>query len=109
MASNSQPATTGAGSYIFTFLFGLSALILYCRSFIYISKFVGQKDGWSQIRPQIIKIWGLSMTGSFLLLISSFIYFTGEPINTIYFILVISFIALALSYSALGVSAITVK
>jgi hypothetical protein len=86
---------------------GIIAIGLYVWSFISISNFVGSKDDWNSLKPQITKIWSLTLAGSFALFIASLLYFIQDPQRAIYFILALSCLTLGLSYSALAISAIS--
>jgi hypothetical protein len=86
---------------------GLLAIGLYIGSFVVISQFVGTKDSQNQIKPEINKILGLTIGGSFALFLALLLYFIKDPSNIIYIVLVMSCITLALSYSALAISAIS--
>jgi hypothetical protein len=87
--------------------FGLTAMGLFIGSFVSISKFVGSKDNWNQIKDQIAKTWGLALGGSVALFLACLLYFIQNREYIIYIILAISCLTLALSYSALAASAIS--
>jgi len=86
---------------------GLLAVGLYIGSFVVISQFVGTKDSQNQIKPEINKILGLTIGGSFALFLALLLYFIKDPGNIIYIVLIMTCITLALSYSALAISAIS--
>jgi len=86
---------------------GLLAIGLYIGSFVVISQFVGSKDSQNQIKPDINKILGLTIAGSFTLFLALLLYFIKDPGNIIYIVLIMTCITLALSYSALAISAIS--
>jgi|UniRef100_A0A6C0DE52 hypothetical protein len=86
---------------------GILAVGLYIGSFVVISQFVGTKDSQNQIKPEINKILGLTIGGSFALFLALLLYFIKDPSNIIYIVLIMSCITLALSYSALAISAIS--
>jgi predicted membrane channel-forming protein YqfA (hemolysin III family) len=94
----------GSAGIIF---FGLSAAIFYIVSFVQTSKFVGSKDDWSLIQNQITKIWIYTLIGAVCLSIASLLYFIQDPNKTMYFLIVVSCLALGLSYSALAVAVIS--
>jgi hypothetical protein len=71
------------------------------------SKFIGSKDDWNTIQPQITKILILTLIGTFGLIIASLLYFIQDSARTIYFILVLCCLSLGLSFSALAISAIS--
>ena len=86
---------------------GLLAIGLYIGSFVVISQFVGTRDSQNQIKPEINKILGLTIGGSFSLFLALLLYFYKDPANIVYIVLVMTCITLALSYSALAISAIS--
>ena len=111
-ASSSSPLSGVLGSLTFGDMakIGIPALIasiLYITSFVMISQFVGSKDSQNQIKPEINTILGLTILGSFVLFLALLMYFIKDPGNIIYIVLVITCITLALSYSALAISAIS--
>lgn len=92
---------------ILLILSGIGAAVCYIWSFVSISNFVGSKDDWNAIKPQITKIWILTLIGSLCLFIASALYVLQDPHKTMYFLLGISCLSLGLSYSALAISAIS--
>jgi hypothetical protein len=88
-------------------VFGVVSVGLFIGAFVNMSKFVGSKDDWNLIQPQITKILILTLIGTFGLIITSLLYFIQDSAKTIYFILVLSCVTLGLSFSALAISAIS--
>ena len=81
-------------------------------TFILISRFVGSKDNWSRIKDEYTSaIWLLSMGGSLALFMAGVTYFSTKPNQEkiMYFIFVVTFLAMGLSFSALGVALIHKK
>jgi hypothetical protein len=81
-------------------------------TFILISRFVGSKDNWSRIKDEYTtSIWLLSMTGSLALFMAGVTYFSAKPNQEkiMYFIFAVTFLAMGLSSSALGVALIHKK
>lgn len=81
-------------------------------TFILISRFVGSKDNWSRIKDEYTSaIWLLSMGGSLALFMAGVTYFSTKPNQEkiMYFIFVVTFLAMGLSSSALGVALIHKK
>lgn len=81
-------------------------------TFIIISRFVGSKDNWSRIKDEYTaSIWLLSMGGSLALFMAGVTYFSTKPNQEkiMYFIFVVTFLAMGLSSSALGVALIHKK
>lgn len=104
MADSVSPYVIGGlGAFI-----GVSCL----TTFILISRFVGSKDNWSRIKDEYTaSIWLLSMGGSLALFMAGVTYFSTKPNQEkiMYFIFVVTFLALGLSFSALGVALIHKK
>ena len=77
-------------------------------SFIIISRFVGSSDKWGEIQDQTVSIWILSLLGSISLFLAGFNYFITDKNHEkiMYFIFVVTFVALGLASSALGVALI---
>ena len=104
MADSVSPYVIGGlGAFI-----GVSCL----TAFILISRFVGSKDNWSRIKDEYTAaIWLLSMGGSLALFMAGVTYFSTKPNQEkiMYFIFVVTFLAMGLSFSALGVELINKK
>lgn len=96
-------ATGTVGITIFT----LTAVGLFISAFVSMSKFVGSKDDWNLIQPQVTKILILTLIGTFSLMAASLLYFIQDSARTIYFILIVCCLSLGLSFSALAISAIS--
>ena len=89
-------------------IIGVSCL----TTFILISRFVGSKDNWSRIKDEYTaSIWLLSIGGSFALFMAGITYFSTKPNQEkiMYFIFAVTFLAMGLSSSALGVALIHKK
>jgi biotin transporter BioY len=89
---------------------GLSALIGACSiaTFVMISKFVGSKEKWNEIKDKSPAIWNLSLFGSIALFLAGLIYFNidNNHEKIMYFIFTLAFIAMGLAVSAMGVALI---
>ncbi len=120
MSSTNATATTGtsagtSGSTIKSMATGYGGIIgftllavgLFIGSFVSMSNFVGSKDDWNLIQPQITKILILTIIGTFALIVAALLYFIQDSARTIYFILVVSCLSLGLSFSSLAISAIS--
>lgn len=97
---------SGGDSWIIIF-FTLLSIGMFIGSFVSMSQFVGSKDNWNVIQPQITKILILTLIGTFGLIIASLLYYIQDPAKTIYFILILCCVSLGLSYAALSVAAIS--
>ena len=102
--SKLKSMATGYGGIIG---FSLLAIGLFIGAFVSMSNFVGSKDDWNLIQPQITKILILTLIGTFSLIAAALLYFIQDSARTIYFILVISCLSLGLSFSSLAISAIS--
>jgi len=80
----------------------------YIASFILISKYVWSTDSWNQIQDRTGTIWHMSMWGSLFLFLAAFFYFqmSNNYEMIMYFIFTMVFVAVGLSYSALGIALI---
>lgn len=116
--STAKPVTTGiesssmfpkgfGGKDIIIVLFTLTSVGLFIGSFVTMSQFVGSKDDWNVIQPQITKILILIIVGTVALIIASGLYYMQDPAKTIYFILVLCCLSLGLSYASLAIAAIS--
>jgi hypothetical protein len=99
--------SVGGGGTIGIWIFGIVSVGLFIGAFVNMSKFVGSKDDWNVIQPQITKILMLTLIGTFGLIVTSLLYFIQDSARTIYFILVLTCLALGLSFSALAIAAIS--
>jgi len=94
-------------SNIIIIIFTILSFGLYIGSFVTMSNFIGSKDDWNIIKPQLTKIWGLTLGGTVALMIASFLYFIQDPSKMIYFILLLTCLTLGLSFSAMAIAAIS--
>lgn len=103
----SKIASVATGGNIGIALFGIVSLGMFIGAFVNMSNFVGSKDDWNLIKPQITKIWILTLIGTATLIIASLLYFIQDSEKTIYYILALTCVSLGLSFSALAISAIS--
>jgi hypothetical protein len=96
-----------SGGNILIILFSITSIGLFIGSFVSMSQFVGSKDDWNVIQPQITKILILTIVGTFALIVASLLYYIQDSAKTIYFILVLCCVSLGLSYAALAIAAIS--
>ena len=106
LLSKITQASGGDGNWIIIF-FTLLSVGMFIGSFVSMSQFVGSKDNWNVIQPQITKILILTLIGTFGLIMASLLYYIQDPAKTIYFILILCCVSLGLSYAALSVAAIS--
>ena len=105
-SGNSKIASYAKG-YAGISIFTVISISLFIAAFVKMSNFVGSKDDWNLIQPQIQLILILTLIGTFGLIIAALLYYVQDPNKTIYFILVICCISLGLSFSSLAVAAIS--
>jgi hypothetical protein len=85
----------------------IAAIGLFITSIVMASQFVGSKDNWNDIQPQIVKVWIFSLIGKLFLCIASYMYFIQNPAHTLMFTLILTCISLGLAYSAVAIAVIT--
>ena len=121
--AGSKPANTGpkaespmsvsgftAGNAIGSMLIiglGIASIVLFIRSTIATSDLIGDTENWRAIKPQIKRIWWQTAVGATILFIGMFAYVLQYEKASVVFILLISCIALALSFAAVSMSAIS--
>ena len=91
------------------YFFAILAIISYAVSFFSTSKFIGDKEIWISLQPQINTILISCMVGTGLLMIGAFLYFLQDQTYMMYFLLFLTFITLCLSYASLSIAAISSK
>jgi hypothetical protein len=88
-----------------TIVFGLVSIGLWIGVGVKTSRMMSDIVGWTEIRDQVTKVLGSSITATVLLLIVSLIYFLQDQTKSIYVIFIMLGIAACLSYSALAAAA----
>lgn len=83
------------------------AVGLFISSTITLSAYVGSKDSWNQLKDHIRKTMILTIIGSSVLFIGLLLYVLQDPSKTMYIVLTLGCISLALGYASLTVSAIS--
>jgi hypothetical protein len=101
--SSIQTRIVAIAPYLSSFV----AIGLFITSIVMASQFVGSKDNWNDIQPQIVKVWIFSLIGTLFLCIASYMYFIQNPAHTLMFTLILTCISLGLAYSAVAIAAIT--
>jgi hypothetical protein len=86
---------------------GTVSIGLYIWSLVSTTSFLGSKDDWNSIKPQVTKVLILTLIGTFLFGIAALIYFIGNPVSAVYFAVIISSLSLGIAYSSLAVAAIS--
>lgn len=83
------------------------AVGLFISSTITLSAYVGSKDSWNQLKDHIRKTMIFTMIGSAVLFIGLLLYVLQDPSKTMYIVLTLGCISLALGYTSLTVSAVS--
>jgi hypothetical protein len=86
---------------------GIAAIVLFIYSTIATSNLIGDTENWRAIKPQVTRIWWNTAIGAVILFIGMFMYALQDNTASIVFILLISCISLALSFSAISMAAIS--
>jgi len=86
---------------------GIASIVLFIRSTVATSDLIGGTENWRAIKPQIKRIWWQTAVGTVILFIGMFAYVLQYEQASVVFILLISCIALALSFAAISMSAIS--
>lgn len=105
-ASTSKMPSFAKG-YIGISIFTVLAIGMFIGSFISMSNFVGSKDDWNLIQPQITRVLIFTLIGTFGLIVASLLYYVQDPEKSIYFILIVCCLSLGLSFSSLAIAAIS--
>jgi hypothetical protein len=114
-ASSVSVSSSSGGSDIMDWLgkhgfFAVSALTavgLYIGSFVESSKYISGSDDWNTIRNRVFTIIGLSIGGAMALGLAALLYFLANQEKAVYFQIIMSSLAVGMSYAALGVAAIS--
>jgi hypothetical protein len=88
-------------------VFTVLAIGMFIGAFVSMSNFVGSKDDWNLIQPQITRILIFTLIGTFGLIVAALLYYVQDPTKSTYFILVVCCVALGLSFSSLAIAAIS--
>jgi hypothetical protein len=88
-------------------VFSVLAIGMFVGAFVSMSNFVGSKDDWNLIQPQITRILIFTLIGTFGLIVAALLYYVQDPAKSTYFVLIVCCLALGLSFSSLAVAAIS--
>jgi hypothetical protein len=88
-------------------VFTILAIGMFIGSFVSMSNFVGSKDDWNLIQPQITRILIFTLIGTFGLIVAALLYYIQDPEKSTFFVLVVCCVSLGLSFSSLAVAAIS--
>jgi CHASE1-domain containing sensor protein len=99
VTSNKYTLLLSAGVILFVSMF--------ITAFVQMSSVVGSQDSWNQIQPQITKIVILVMFGICGFIAASLAFYVQDPSKAVYFTIIVSGLAIGLSFIALSVAAIS--
>lgn len=91
-------------------LFTLSSLIavgLFIASFVLSADFLGTKEDWYTIKKRVTTIVGLSVGATIALALAAVLYFTSNQEKAVYYTIIVSTLAMGMSYSAIAVASIS--
>jgi hypothetical protein len=88
-------------------VFSILAIGMFIGAFVSMSNFVGSKDDWNLIQPQITRILIFTLIGTFGLIVAALLYYVQDPAKSTYFVLVVCCVSLGLSFSSLAIAAIS--
>ena len=101
--SKITPSTLSTGISL-----GLCSLgiIMYIAMLIVTSNYASSPEDWSKIKDSIRAMWILSLFAMLFFIIAAFLLYKEYPENAVYISLLVSCVALGLSFNALAISAI---
>lgn len=99
VTSNKYTLLLSAGVVLFVSMF--------ITAFVQMSKTIGTQDTWNQIQPQITKIVIFVLFGICGFIAASLAFYVQDPSKAVYFTIIVSGLALGLSFIALSVAAIS--
>lgn len=94
----------GAPGIVITTIIGIA---MFVSAFVSSSKYVGSKDDWNQVQPQITRVLIYTLIGTFAFMLAALLFFIQDSAKAMYFIMVVCCLSLGLSFSALAVAAIS--
>ena len=95
-----------------TFITGMSmglcilGIILYIAVLIVTSNYASSPEGWAKIKDDVRSMWIMCIFGMIFFIIAAFLLYSQYPENAVYISLLVSCVALGLSFNALAISAI---
>jgi hypothetical protein len=95
---------SGTPGIVICSVIGISMFI---GAFVSASQFVGSKDDWNKVQPQIQRVMILTLIGTIVLMAAVLLFFINDSAKAMYFILIACTLSLGLSYAALAIAAIT--
>lgn len=83
------------------------SIIMFIISFSFMSSYAGHADEWNIIKDQISKIFMYTGIGMGFLMLALFLFIMQDPTYTMRITLILSTIAVGLSFSSLSVAVIS--
>jgi hydrogenase/urease accessory protein HupE len=113
MSSTDTSSTLSSIGNGLTMIFGqpllwlVIAIGLFVASTATLSAYVGSKDSWNQLKSHVKNTLTMSIIGSFVLFIGLLLYSLQDQSKTMYIVLLLGCISLALGYASLTISAVS--
>lgn len=113
MSSTDTSSALSSVRNIFSMIFGQPllwltiAIGLFVASTVTLSAYVGSKDSWNQLKSHVRNTLIMSIIGSSVLFIGLLLYSLQDQSKTMYIVLLLGCISLALGYASLTISAVT--
>jgi len=81
-------------------------IIIYIAMLIVTSNYTSSPNEWAKIKKDISTMWILSLFAMLFFIIAAFLLYKEYPENAVYISLLVSCVALGLSFNALAIAAI---
>jgi hypothetical protein len=85
----------------------VASFIMFIVSISTTSSYLGSKDDWASLQPQVSKVLGFGIVGTVLFIIAALMYFITNPKWLFHFIIIIAGLSLGLSYMAVSLAVIS--
>ena len=66
------------------------------------TSYLGSKDDWATLQPQISKVLGFGITGTVLFIVAAMLYFISNPKFLFHFVIISTGLALGLAYMSVS-------
>ena len=83
------------------------SIVMFIVSFSMLSKYAGHEDKWNVIQEQVTKTFIFTWIGTFFLMMGLILFIIQDPVYSMPVALILSTIAIGLSFSSLSVSVIS--
>ena len=80
---------------------------MFIAAFVQMTNFVGSKDDWNDLKPKIMQVVLLTVFGTVAFAIATILFCIQNPSMSVYFALIVSCIAIGLSFASLAVAGIS--